>query len=97
MFFLASCNLEIIITYGILLFLIHFIYQTLQYHILLLNNINTFNFFLGISEPRQFLVQSLVNSGSKQPGYIPGLIGTTNEQTQTILQTYFSKFNLQLI
>uniref|UniRef100_A0AAU7BNY5 Exportin-2 n=1 Tax=Propylea japonica TaxID=158624 RepID=A0AAU7BNY5_9CUCU len=51
----------------------------------------------GISEPRQFLVQSLVNLGGSQPGYIPGLIGTTNQQTQTILQTYLSKFNLQIV
>lgn len=51
----------------------------------------------GISEPRQFLVQNLVKFGSTQPGCVPGLIAKTNQQTQTILQSYFSKFNLQMV
>ncbi|XP_044745803.1 exportin-2 [Coccinella septempunctata] len=51
----------------------------------------------GISEPRQFLVQSLVNCGNSQPGCIPEMIGKINQQSQTILQTYLSKFNLQIV
>ncbi|XP_076259837.1 chromosome segregation 1 [Rhynchophorus ferrugineus] len=51
----------------------------------------------GLGEPRQFLVQSLAALGNSQPGRLPSVIANTTPQTQTILQTYLSKFGVQLV
>ncbi|CAH1099878.1 unnamed protein product [Psylliodes chrysocephalus] len=50
-----------------------------------------------ITEPRQFLVQSLATLGGSQPGRLPTYINNTNAQTQTILQGYLAKFGVQLV
>lgn len=56
-----------------------------------------FFFFLGVAEPRQFLVQSLATLGQSQPGRLPTLISNMDQQCQTVLQGYLSKFGVQLI
>ncbi|XP_056631908.1 exportin-2 [Diorhabda sublineata] len=50
-----------------------------------------------ISEPRQFLVQSLASLGNSQPGRLPVYIGNMNTQAQTVIQGYLSKFGVQLV
>ncbi|XP_057662320.1 exportin-2 [Diorhabda carinulata] len=50
-----------------------------------------------ISEPRQFLVQSLASLGNSQPGRLPVFIGNMNTQAQTVIQGYLSKFGVQLV
>ncbi|XP_060521599.1 exportin-2 [Cylas formicarius] len=52
---------------------------------------------LGISEPREFLAQSLANLASSMPGRIVTLISNIDTQSQTILQTYLTKFGVQLV
>ncbi|CAH0551581.1 unnamed protein product [Brassicogethes aeneus] len=49
-----------------------------------------------VGEPRQFLAQSLASLGSSQPGRLPSYISNTNQQSQTTLQGYLSKFGVQL-
>ncbi|CAG9857406.1 unnamed protein product [Phyllotreta striolata] len=51
----------------------------------------------GVSEPRQFLVQSLATLGASQPGRLPTYINNMNAQSQTILQGYLAKFGVQLV
>lgn len=51
----------------------------------------------GIGEPRQFLVHSLAKLSSTQPGRMSSVISSTTPQSQTILQTYLSKFGVQLM
>ncbi|CAG9813279.1 unnamed protein product [Phaedon cochleariae] len=50
-----------------------------------------------VTEPRQYLVQSLANLGNSQPGRISSFISNTNSQSQTILQGYLAKFGVQLV
>ncbi|KAL3287433.1 hypothetical protein HHI36_001904 [Cryptolaemus montrouzieri] len=51
----------------------------------------------GVSDPRQYLAQSLVTLANSQQGLVPNLISTTNHQTQTTLQNYLAKFGLQIV
>lgn len=50
-----------------------------------------------ISEPRQFLVQSLASLGNSQPGRLPVYMGNMSTQAQTAIQGYLSKFGVQLV
>ncbi|KRT82399.1 hypothetical protein AMK59_3788, partial [Oryctes borbonicus] len=50
-----------------------------------------------ITEPRQFLAQSLGNLSSSRPGFLPPLVNVINQQSLTILQGYLSKFGIQLV
>ncbi|CAG9765851.1 unnamed protein product [Ceutorhynchus assimilis] len=50
-----------------------------------------------VSEPRQFLVQSLKSLSNSQPGRVPTLISNTSTQSQTCLQNYLAKFGVQLV
>ncbi|XP_022913677.2 exportin-2 [Onthophagus taurus] len=50
-----------------------------------------------ISEPRQFLAQSLGTLGSSQPGRLPVLVNSINKQSLTILEGYLAKFSVQLV
>ncbi|XP_050506211.1 exportin-2 [Diabrotica virgifera virgifera] len=50
-----------------------------------------------IAEPRQFLVQSLATLGNSQPGRLPVYISNMDVQVQTILNSYLSKFAVQLV
>lgn len=54
-------------------------------------------FFLGVSEPRQFLAQALASLGQSQPGRLPVLISGIDQQCQTVLQGYLAKFGVQLV
>lgn len=51
----------------------------------------------GVSEPRQFLAQSLGSLGSSQPGRLPTFVNKLNQETATILQRYLVKFGVQLV
>ncbi|KAJ8946441.1 hypothetical protein NQ318_014429, partial [Aromia moschata] len=70
-------------------------YQTASAKLNFANNVRN-DPLQAISEPRQFLVQSLANLGTSQPGRLPTLISNTNTQCQTILQGYLAKFGVQL-
>lgn len=50
-----------------------------------------------VSEPRQFLVQSLASLSRSQPGKVPTLISNTSSESQMMLQSYLSKFGVQLV
>ncbi|KAK9747097.1 Importin-beta N-terminal domain [Popillia japonica] len=50
-----------------------------------------------ITEPRQFLAQSLGSLSSSRPGFLPPLVNVINQQSLTILQGYLSKFGIQLM
>ncbi|XP_066140699.1 exportin-2 [Euwallacea fornicatus] len=52
---------------------------------------------VGIGEPRQFLVQSLATLSRGQPGKVPTLISNTSSESQMVIQTYLSKFGVQLV
>lgn len=55
------------------------------------------DFFLGISEPRQYLVQSLGTLGSTMPGRLPTFVNAINQESANILQGYLAKFGIQLV
>ncbi|XP_017781726.1 PREDICTED: exportin-2 [Nicrophorus vespilloides] len=50
-----------------------------------------------ISEPRQFLAQSLATLGSSQPGRLPTYVNSINSEALKILQGYLSKFGVQIV
>ncbi|ERL89802.1 exportin-2 [Dendroctonus ponderosae] len=50
----------------------------------------------GVNDTRQFFVQSLANLSSSQVGKLPTLISNTSSDCQMVLQTYLSKFGVQL-
>lgn len=50
-----------------------------------------------VTEPRQFLVQSLAALGAAQPGMLPTLVNAIEPQPLTILQGYLAKFGMQIV
>lgn len=50
-----------------------------------------------VTEPRQFLAQSLAALGAAQPGLLPTLVNAIEPQPLTILQRYLAKFGMQIV
>lgn len=53
--------------------------------------------FSGISEPRQYLVQSLSSLGSSMPGQLPAVVNNISQESANILQGYLAKYGVQLV
>jgi exportin-2 (importin alpha re-exporter) len=66
-------------------------------HNIIYNRFTDKYFITGVGEPRQFLVQNLATLSSSQPGKLPALISNINQQAQTIVQQYLTKFGIQLV
>ncbi|KAK5647359.1 hypothetical protein RI129_002251 [Pyrocoelia pectoralis] len=71
-------------------------FQTMTAKLSFANN-NKSDPLQGVSEPREFLVQNLATLGNSRPGFLPTLINNINKQSQMYLQTYLSKFSVQLV